>query len=146
MRARHLLVGTLFVLACACVTPARTFDAYQGKATSTAETVQQAVGTARLGFEAAARSKAFRPYLDVLISKAETDADSATGVFDSIEPPDPRSDSLHDRLDKILQDATTTLRDLRIAARRGELAKANDESSELKALAEKLNAFVEAHQ
>jgi hypothetical protein len=54
---------------------------------------------------------------------AEEDAGSAQGDFDGIQPPDRRAGELRDRLDELLAEATGTLVELRIAARRrGELA------------------------
>ncbi len=141
-------VTALFLagLATACVSPARSYDAYVAKATSTAEAVLEAVGTAQLTVRDSALRKGFSPYQTVLIAEAEKDASAAAGTFDAIQPPDARSDQLQQDLDKVLHDASGTLLELRVAARRNQLATKRSEASTLDALAKQLNDFIEAHQ
>jgi hypothetical protein len=57
-----------------------------------------------------------------VLVEAEEDAGSAQGTFDGIQPPDRRAGELRDRLDELLTEATGRLVELRIAARRDELA------------------------
>src|SRR2546430_17229987 len=76
------------------------------------------VEPARRGGEVAARHDGFAPYLSVTIAEAEQDADSIQGAFDSIQPPDHRSDALRDQLDRLLTQATDTISSMRIAGRR----------------------------
>jgi hypothetical protein len=70
---------------------------------------------------------------------------AAAGVFDGIQPPDRRADELRDQLDELLTEATGTLAELRIAARRGELAELPELAAPLTKVADQLHAFAEAH-
>src|SRR2546430_1498099 len=85
-----------------CVAPARTYTAYEGQAADTAGTVRSAVESARLAASVAGRNDAFAPYLSVILGEAEGDASSARGLFDSIQPPDPRSDRMRATLDRLM--------------------------------------------
>jgi hypothetical protein len=103
------------------------------KAGQTAEVVASAVETARLAADAGGNGKAFGRYL------------TAQGTFDAIQPPDLRADQLRDRLDELLTEATSTLAELRIAARRGRIAELPALARPLGKVAERLHAFAEAH-
>src|SRR6266536_589735 len=107
----------------ACVAPARSLRAYEGKAGATAKAALSAVETARLAAEQAGAGRALAPFLSVVVSEAEGEASSVQSQFDSIQPPDPLCDRLRSRLDELLTQAASTLGDLRIAVRRGELNK-----------------------
>src|SRR2546430_15232422 len=82
------------------------------------------VEPARRGGEVAARHDGFAPYLSVTIAEAEQDADSIQGAFDSIQPPDHRSDPLRDPLHRLLTQATDPLSPMRSAGRRSDPAEA----------------------
>ena|SRR5215216_1086075 len=133
-----LLVG-------ACTGPVRSSEVYESKAGQTAETAASAVQTALLAVDAAKGSKAFGRYLTQVLVQAEEDADAAQGTFDGIQPPDRRADELRGRLDDLLTQATDTLAELRIAARRGHTAELAEPAAPLEELAGKLHAFAEAH-
>jgi hypothetical protein len=140
----------LFALSCAamlssCVAPARSFGAYEGKAATTAEDALSAVETARLAVGAAAKRDAFAPYLSVVLGEAEDAASSVQGTFDSVQPPDSRSDQLRQDLDDRLQAAVSVLSDLRIAVRRGEARELPSRLEDLTKAADALRAFHEAH-
>jgi alkanesulfonate monooxygenase SsuD/methylene tetrahydromethanopterin reductase-like flavin-dependent oxidoreductase (luciferase family) len=128
-----------------CVAPARTYPDYEGKAADTADTVLSAVETARLAATAAGRDDAFAPYLSVVLGEAEGDASSARGLFDSIQPPDPRSDRLRERLDRIMDQAIHGLAVLRISVRRGEVARLLQLAGPLGSVSDELDAFSKAH-
>jgi hypothetical protein len=133
-----LLVG-------ACTGPVRSSEVYESKAGQTAETAASAVQTALLAVDAAKGSKAFGRYLTQILVQAEEDADAARGTFDGIQPPDQRADELRGRLDDLLTQATGTLAELRIAARRGRLADLPELAEPLPEVAEELDDFAEAH-
>jgi hypothetical protein len=141
-----VLPASLLVIATACVAPARSFGAYEGKATTTAQDALSAVETVRLAVVAAAKKDAFGPYLSIVISDAEDTATSVQGTFDSVQPPDPRSDRLRQDLDDRLQDAISVLSDLRIAIRRGETRALSSRMDDLTKAANLLRQFHEAHQ
>jgi hypothetical protein len=137
-------VGVVLLLG-ACTGPVRSGNVYESKAGQTAEVVASAVQTALLAVEAAGGDKAFGRYLTQVLVEAEEDADSAQGTFDSIQPPDRRADELRSRLDGPLGEATDTLTELRIAARRGRFAELPELARPLPQVAEELGAFAEAH-
>jgi len=133
-----LLVG-------ACTGPVRSSEVYESKAGQTAATAASAVQTAALAVDAAKGDKAFGRYLTQLLVEAEEDAGSAQGTFDGIQPPDQRADQLRSRLDALLTEATGTLAELRVAARRGRFAELPELARPLPGVAAKLDEFAEAH-
>lgn len=143
---RGLVTLGLVALSTACVSPARSFGAYEEKAVTTAETAVAAAGTARLTIRAATHSRGFAPFLTALLADSEKSATSAQGTFDSIQPPDVRSDELRVELDKLLLRLTSSLSELRIAARRGALRQFADKDQALRLSAKALQRFVESHQ
>jgi len=133
-----LLVG-------ACTGPVRSSEVYDSKAGQTAATAASAVQTAALAVDAAKGDKAFGRYLTQLLVEAEEDAGSAQGTFDGIQPPDQRADQLRSRLDDLLAEATGTLAELRVAARRGRFAELPELAKPLPGVAAKLDDFAKAH-
>lgn len=133
-----LLVG-------ACTGPVRSSEVYESKAGQTAATAASAVQTAALAVDAAKGDKAFGRYLTQLLVEAEEDAGSAQGTFDGIQPPDQRADQLRSRLDDLLAEATGTLAELRVAARRGRFAELPELARPLPGVAAKLDDFAKAH-
>jgi hypothetical protein len=138
----------LVVCATACahpVGPARTYGKYEGKAATTAAGALSNVQTVRLVAGAAARGNAFGPYTASIASDAEESLDGLSGTFGSIQPPDGRADDLRAELDRLLSDALDHVTDVRVAARRGELATLDDVAAPLAGDVEHLRAFVEQH-
>jgi hypothetical protein len=142
---RSWVTVPLLVAVAACTGPVRSTGVYEAKAGQTAEVVASAVETARLAADAGGNGKAFGRYLTQVLVEAEEDAGSAQGTFDGIQPPDDRADELRARLDDLLSDATGTLTDLRIAARRGRFAELPELARPLPEVAAKLDEFAEAH-
>jgi hypothetical protein len=136
------LLSSSFV---ACVGPARTFGAYEGKAGATAEAMVSAIETARLAAQVSAKNNAFAPYLSVTIAQAEEEATSVQGAFNSIQPPDHDADQLRKQLDALLGQAVSAISDMRIAARRGDFSSVERVGQALRALSEQLDSFAEAH-
>lgn len=143
MRRLPLYVAAVFLAG--CVGPARTFDAYEGKAAATADEMRSAVATASLAVRVARTGHGFPPYVSVVIADAERDATGVQGAFDSIQPPDHRSDELRSQLDDLLDPAVAAISDLRIAARRGDVASLIQMAASLEKLSDQLDAFAEAH-
>jgi hypothetical protein len=129
----------------ACVAPARTFEAYEAKAADAAGAVVSAVETARVAAAAAARGQAFAPFLSVLLGEAASDASGARGLFESIQPPDARSDALLAELDMLLDRAEDDLLRLRTASRRGEIDALPRLARSLAGVSRALEGFVKAH-
>jgi hypothetical protein len=145
MRRSWLAILLLLLLLGACTGPVRSTNVYESKAGATAETVASAVETARLAVDAGTHDKAFGRYLTQALAEAEEDAGAAQGTFDAIQPPDGRADELRGQLDELLGQATDTLAELRIAARRGHTAELAEPAAPLAGLAGKLHAFAEAY-
>ncbi len=124
---------------------ARTFGKYQGKAVTTAESALSNVETVRLVAHTASAGNAFGPYTTLVVSDAEESLSGLQGTFDSIQPPDGRADALGKDLDTLLGDALEHVRDVRVAARRGELAQLATIAEPLTDDASKLQAFAEEH-
>jgi len=139
-----VVVGMTFLLA-ACVGPAPSAGSYEGKAGVTAEDMRSVVETARSGVALTMSHKAFAPYVSEVLHYAEDDVSSIQGAFDSIQPPDDRSDQLRTTLDDLLSSAVSTLSDLRIAARRGDFAKVAQLAGPLPKLSRELERFTEHH-
>jgi hypothetical protein len=148
--ARRLLILLFLLLVSAsCVQPvgpARTFDSYKHKAKDTAETALSSVETARLGARAAENDDVFAPFLSVLLGEAEDEATNAESTFDSVQPPNNRSDRLRDRLDALLVRATDALSQARIAARRADFDEVARQARPLARSSRELNRFVEAQK
>ena len=136
----------LIALTCAgCVGPARSFDTYEGKAATTAESVASAVQTARLAVTAASDLRAFAPYLSVVLAEAEGDAGASGATFATIQPPDERSASLRTELLDLVGRAEDVLADLRISVRWGDLDRLDEIAGPLGPIGDQLADFSETH-
>jgi hypothetical protein len=129
------------VLTGGCIAPARTFDAYAGKAAATAESSVSALRTAVLGARVAAESRSFPPTISILVSEAEREVTWARDAFISIQPPDRASDRLRGELVPMLDTAVNGLSELRITARRADLKALPARAAPLRDLADRLEAF-----
>jgi hypothetical protein len=127
------------------VGPARSYDTFEGKATTTAESALSVVETVRLAAEASTQGNAFGPYLSVVVSDAEESLNGLAGTFGSIQPPDEESDRLYDELDSLLDDASTHVRDIRLSVRRGDLDDLASRAEPLADDADDLRSFVTEH-
>jgi hypothetical protein len=127
------------------LTPARTFKAYERKATGTAQSVLSAVETASLTAKLASDHRLFGSYVSVLMSESESGVGGAQTTFDSIQPPDTRADHVRAELGDLMSRAADTLSTLRISARRGETSTLAVRAEPLTQLAKDLNAFIETH-
>ena len=145
MRARVLVLLGACLAMTACTGPVRSYGVYESKAGKTAEAVVSAVETARLAVGAAARDRAYGRYLGQVLAEAEEDATAAQGTFDAIQPPDRRADRLRGELDDLLTPALSSLTDLRVAARRGDLADLPRLAAPLAGLSKRLDDFANAH-
>jgi hypothetical protein len=136
----------LVVLVSGCTGPVRSFGVYESKGGKTAGAVVSAIETARLAVTAAARDRAYGRYLGQVLAEAEEDATAAQGTFDAIQPPDRRADRLRAELDDLLTPTLSSLADLRIAARRGDLVDLPRLAAPLVGLSKRLDDFARAHR
>jgi len=138
-------IVALALLLTACVGPVRSFSTYEGKAADTADSVASAVQTARLAVTEAAQSRALATYLSVVLAEAEGDAGGSGAIFSAIQPPDERSAELRTELLDLIGRAESTLSDLRIAVRWGDLDRLGEIAAPLSSLGRELADFSEAH-
>lgn len=145
---RSLPFLVLLMAACSAhpVGPARTYDTFEGKAVTTAESALSAVETVRLAAAAGADGNATGPYLGQVVSDQEEALSSLQGTFGSIQPPEDRSDQLRTELDDLLSASLEHITDVRVAIRRGELAELGTTAHPLDADADALRSFVEDHR
>jgi hypothetical protein len=142
---RSWVVAVVLLAAAGCTGPVRSSAVYESKAGRTAAAVASAVQTALLATDASRGDKAYGRYLTQVLVEAEEDAGSAQGTFDGIQPPDQRADELRSQLDDLLGQATDTLANLRIAARRGRFAELPTLARPLPRVAARLDDFAKAH-
>lgn len=138
-----LLLGVLAACTPHPVGPARTFEKFEGKAVTTAESALSSVETVRLGATTASNADAFGPYLSVLISDQEEALTGVQGTFGSIQPPDSDADELRGELDDLLSSAIDHVIDVRLAVRRGDLADLAAAAKPLSADADALERFID---
>jgi hypothetical protein len=136
----------LVAAATACTLPARSYDAFKGKAVESATMAQNATQTTLLVAHAASAGKLTAAYASVAVSNAETDANGAQSSFLAIQPPDGRSQKLRSQLGDILSDATSAIADVRIAARRGQLSRLEQIAKPLRGITARLDAFEQANR
>ena len=144
---RAVVPALLLMPLVACVShpvgPARTMAKYDGKAATTAKSALSVVETVRLVARAAADGKAIGTYVDVVVSDAEESLDGLSGTFGSIQPPAERADEVRETLSGMLDDALGHVGEVRIAARRGDLADLGRVAEPLAHDAEVLRMFIE---
>jgi hypothetical protein len=127
------------------VAPARSFDAYEGKAASTAASALSDVRTAILVARVVERDGVFAPQVSVTLGEADTGVTSAEGTFSSIQPPDPASDQLRTQLLDLLRRAQDGVSAMRIAARRGDLPSVVKLAGALTPIGDALERFESEH-
>jgi hypothetical protein len=144
---RTALAGAILVGGCTAhpVGPARTADAYEGKAVTTAESALSNVETVRLAARSASDDHAFGPYLSVVVSEQEDGLAGLQGTFGSVQPPGATSDELRDELDQLMADALGHITEVRIAVRRGELRTLEGSAEPLDDDAAAIRSFIEDH-
>lgn len=149
-RCRRLLTVALLavgLLAVGCVSPvgpARTEEDYTLKASGTAAAVLSAMGTASLVVEGVTADDLFAPYVAVMLSESEVAAAGAQSTFEGIQPPPGRaSAALRNRLGDLVDRCVDRLADLRIAARRGDLALVAEQGDALDLLTRELEQLDE---
>jgi hypothetical protein len=134
------------LVAAGCTGPVRSDGVYTSKAASSARAAASAVQTAQLAVQQAVDGKLFGRTLAQSLAEAAGDAGDVQATFDGIQPPDDRADVLRRQLDGVLTPAASTLAELRIAARRGDVAELPKLAAPLPQLGVKLQRFQEAHQ
>jgi hypothetical protein len=145
--ARRWPVGCAALLTCAaCVSPAGTTEVYEAKAALTAKDALSSARTADLAVQSFAHGKLTEAVLEVLLQESETAVGSVTSTFDSVQPPPTTAaDALRDILDALLARADSEVRELRIAARRGQRGELSQQAGALSVTADRLERFAQEH-
>jgi hypothetical protein len=128
------------------VGPARTFDAFEAKATTTAEAALSSAESGRLAGKAFVDGKTFGPYAGTVASESEEAAAAVQGTFASIQPPNGEADGLRAALQETLGRTVDDLAALRIALRREDADAVRAALPPVAADADDLRAFVEEHR
>jgi hypothetical protein len=147
MRGRlALLLALCAAGATGCVAPATDTASYQQKALLSAQAAVSSARTALIAEQTYSEGRLLSTYLDPVLSEAEDSIGSVTSTFDSVQPPTTATaDALRSTLDPLLQDAGSAIADLRIAARRNMTADMDSSAHDLRAAADKLDAFAKEH-
>jgi|1185.fasta_scaffold149696_2 hypothetical protein len=146
-RAAGVLAVTVVLVAIltGCVGHAATTGAYRGKAHHSAQAASSSLQTALLAVQTSAKGNLLDPYLDTVLSQAEDDLGSVQQQFDSIQPPNTtEADALRNQLDTLLTKGSSTLSDLRIAARRDQQGEMVHTAQDIPPLVTKLDSFARA--
>jgi hypothetical protein len=143
---RFAVVAGLLVFLSSCVGPARTFGVYQSKAAQSAEGALSAVQTTRMAIRDALTDDGFGPYLSITIQDADDAASTAQGHFDSVQPPDQRSDRLRRATDELLSGASSVVARARIAVRRHDEGTLRRLLPALARLAKELDRYLKANE
>jgi hypothetical protein len=144
VQQHRLLLGLLLATA-ACVSPARTFAAYEDKAVDTARSALSEARTAILTAELARDERLFGPTISIQLQEAEIGATSSRDTFASIQPPDESSDALRTELLPLLDEAEELVSRMRIAARRGDTEEVVRLAGALTDAADAIDRFEEQH-
>jgi hypothetical protein len=141
-RATALLV---LAIAAGCVAPARSYDAFESKATESAWASVSDARTAILAAGLAVRGRTFAPLTAVQLAEAAAGAATTAETFASIQPPDAASDRLRAELMPLLRRAADLIAEMRIAARRDDASAIGRLRAPLAPVADALERFAEDH-
>jgi hypothetical protein len=145
-RALVSVVAVAGLLLGGCVTPAPSTSAYESKAGMTADAVVSEVRTALVATDSYLQGRMTAAYLETLLVDAEESVGSVHDTFDSVQPPGATgADSLRDTLDPLLEDASSGVTELRIAARRDRKDDLRTTAGDLSGVADELEVFAKQH-
>src|SRR2546421_8500591 len=129
-----------------CTTNSPGHAGYESRAATTAERMVSPVATGELLAKLGGQGNLLGPYAKTATTGALDEAEQVQSGFDEVQPPDRRSDELRQKLDKLLQQSTDELVNLRIAARKGDLEALGRYQQPLARLARNLEDFQKAHE
>jgi hypothetical protein len=136
-----MLLATVVIVG--CTGPARTPTDFRLKARNSAKAALSAVATSQLAARLVRDRGAFSTYVSVVLDSAERDITSVASTFSSIQSPSQASDHLRDELGRVLDDASSTISAMRIAARRDERNYLLHSAEDLPKLSDKLQRYAE---
>lgn len=114
-------VSVLVVAACVWwgIHPPGHESAYRHESAQTLKTLGSQVETARLWVDGLGDGSVTRPAVLVALTETDTDADTRTSSYASLEPPDPESRDVRRRVTSLADEVVAALGELRVAARAG---------------------------
>lgn len=122
MRTWRWVVALLLLPTLAgCVGPSLTDADYRNKVANTAQSAASALRTAELAVRVAAEGRAPDRYTSGVFSEMETTVTSISTGFGSVQPPSAEVITLRSEVMTLLDQSSTVLGDLRIAARMGDV-------------------------
>jgi hypothetical protein len=126
------------------VGPARTYDSYAAKTSTTLESTISVVETVLLLADTAADGGLFGTFASVAVSEQEDTLGGLRGTFMSIQPPpDERATELRTTLSSLLNRAFDHVGDVRIEVRRGNLEDLDQVAEPLEVDAQALNDLLD---
>jgi hypothetical protein len=140
------VVAITALLLWGCTTNSPGHTGYESRAATTAERMVSPVATGQLLAQLGAEGNLFGTYAKTATTGALDEADQVQSAFDQVQPPDRRSNELRVELDKLLEQSTEELVNLRIAARKGDLKALGRYDRPLGRLAHRLQHFQNAHE
>jgi hypothetical protein len=100
------------------VAPALDSGAYEQNAIHALDSATSETRTAAIALEAALQGRISHAYLDTVVSASEQALGPVEDTFGAVDAPSPADDGLRDRVTALLQAASDSLTDARIAVRR----------------------------
>ena len=137
------LAVLLALVASGCVGPSRTDADYRRKAANAAEAMVSIAESTRLTVEVASDGRGPGPYVSLRMREAETSADGVIASFAAVQPPSTSADRVREELLRVLEDTSSVVADLRIAAYRNELDRLPELAEPLEELVPRLEHFME---
>lgn len=113
----------LAVLAAGCVGPARSESDYRADVSNTAKAAISAVEGTQLIVEALVEDKAAAAYVSRRLTEDEQEIQATITAFASVQPPTREMDAVRSDVLKLLEEASTVVGEMRIAAFRDNHAK-----------------------
>lgn len=115
------LVVLVVVVASSCVSPTHPVYNYEVKAAVALKNAESSAGAAYLATQQVEAGRSTEGLFAVLAGQAEENASHATSAFDTRQPPGTRGDEIRAKVLPVLEEITSVLTDVRIAAFRGDI-------------------------
>lgn len=139
--ARRRAVTAVLVLLCTltgCAGPTLTEEHYRSQASRSAGSAVSELETIRLAVRGLLDDRAWRQYVDVVVTDAETALSSIDSTLSSRQPVNEDADRVAERVGTALGEAVTLAGDVRIALRRHERGTLRQSLPKLSALSSRL--------
>lgn len=129
-----MAAAAAMLAASACVGPTHDTPAYRTHAAVSLDTARSAVAAARIIAAQAERDRVLAPATSVMVRHTEETASHAESVFISRQPPSSEADAIRHRALPLLEEASSKLSEMRIAAYRDDTGRLAELGRELEPL------------